>query len=47
MEPRQENKRIGLRVDEDWKVINPGTVKMGRRNGTDKPCRDAIKKPKG
>jgi len=28
-----------------WRI--PGTVKMGRRNGTDKPCRNAIKKPKG
>ena len=43
----KKKKRIGLRVEENWKVIKLGTLKMARGNGTDKPCRDAIKKPKG
>ena len=48
LEPRQENKRIGLRAEEEnWKVINLGSVKMARRNGRDKSCRDTIKKPEG
>lgn len=30
LEPKQENERIGLRVEEEkWKVINLGTVRRG------------------